>query len=177
MRRHWTQIVSLAIAFAVVLTIWLVKPDLKQLQAYGLLGIFVTMLVSSATVLVPVPGLTMALAVGPHWNPLLIGLAGGAGAAIGELTGFMAGYGSRFMIEEHPNRLVRALEPWMRRYGFLAVLALAAIPNPAFDAVGIVAGALRLPAWQFFLAAGTGNSIKLAYIAMIGASIGGWLFT
>ncbi|MCL4368901.1 MAG: VTT domain-containing protein [Actinobacteria bacterium] len=157
--------------------IWAVKPDLGRLQAYGLLGIFVTMMVSSATVLVPVPGLTLALVMGSQWNPVLIGLAGGAGAAIGELTGYMAGYGSRVVLEEHPSRLVRALEPWMRRYGFFAVLGLAAIPNPAFDAVGIVAGALQLPAWKFFVAAGVGNAIKLAYVAMIGTSMGGWLFT
>jgi membrane protein YqaA with SNARE-associated domain len=106
----------------------------------------------------------------------MVGIAAGLGAALGELTGFLAGYGSRVVIEEHPNRFVRALEPWVRRYGFCAVLLLAAIPNPVFDAVGILAGALSLPAWKFFLAAAIGNCIKATYVAMLGGGLASWIF-
>ncbi len=163
---------SLAVSLAIVLALFVARPDLDQLESYGLVGVFLIMAISGATILVPVPGLLIGLAAGQYWNPLLVGLAGGTGRAVGELTGYMAGYGGRAIVEEHPSRLVKALESWVRRYGFLTIVVLSALPNPLFDTAGLVAGVARFPVWQFFLAVAIGNCIKVTYVAFAGASVG-----
>lgn len=170
--RHWTQIASLLVSVGIVVAIWVIRPNLAALQGYGLIGVFLIMAVSGATILVPLPGLMVALAAGQLWNPFLVGLAGGLGRAVGELTGYLAGYGSRAVIEEHPNRTIKMLEGWVRRYGFLAIVVLSALPNPIFDTAGVIAGALRFPVWKFFLAVAIGNCIKVTYIAWAGAGMG-----
>jgi membrane protein DedA with SNARE-associated domain len=158
----------------VVVGIWALRPDLNQIAAYGYVGVFLARAISNATIFVPVPGLFVALAAGGcGLDPLLIGLSGGLGAAVGEMTGFLAGYGGSAIIEEKPNRVTRVLAPWFQRYGAFAVFGFAVVPNPIFDAGGIIAGVLRMAPWQFFLAAAAGNIIKTAYIAHFGrAGIG-----
>ena len=48
----------------------------------------------------------------------------------------------------------------------LAIFAFAAVPNPAFDVVGLIAGALRYSLWRFVALAWLGNSFK--YIVVWG---------
>jgi membrane protein YqaA with SNARE-associated domain len=63
----------------------------------------------------------------------------------------------------------------LRRYGFFAVLALALVPNPAFDAVGLLAGSLRYPPGRFWLACALGNSAKYIAVAYLGDVASWWL--
>ena len=54
----------------------------------------------------------------------------------------------------------------LRRYGFFVLLPLAMIPNPIFDAVGLLAGSLGYPPIRrFWLACAPGNSVKYAGMA------------
>ena len=63
----------------------------------------------------------------------------GIGASIGELTGYLAGYGGSAVIEE--NSKYKRIAKWMNKNGFITILVLATIPNPIFDLSGIFAGA------------------------------------
>ena len=86
---------------------------------------------------VPLPGLAITAVMAGILNPWLVGLVGGVAQALGELTGYMAGYSSQTWVDENPtyDRLARR----MRHRGLLTVSALAAIPNAAFDLAGIAA--------------------------------------
>jgi len=53
------------------------------------------------------------------------------------------------------------------------IFALAVVPNPAFDLVGIAAGALRMPVLSYLAAAATGKVIKNVAIAGGASLIGG----
>jgi len=53
---------------------------------------------------------------------------------------------------------------------------LAAIPNPVFDVVGIVAGGLKYDWRKFLLAAVLGNIVKAMYVAYAGKVALGWMF-
>jgi membrane protein YqaA with SNARE-associated domain len=88
------------------------------------------------------------------------------GQALGELTGYMAGYSGQTWVDENPtyNRLTR----WMQRYGALTIFVLAVIPNPVFDVGGIIAGALRLPPWKFLLSCVAGKVVKNIIFALAG---------
>ena len=164
--------ILLAVTISVVLYVF--RDRLAQLGGYGYLGAFLISLISSATVVVPVPGifLLIALASPPaSLNPVLIGLAGSTGGIIGEMTGFMVGYGGHEVLRGRSKLHIR-LEELMRRWGSWAVFAFAAAPLPIFDVAGLVAGALHYPLWKFLLIGWAGKSIKLVLLVLGG--VWGW---
>ena len=169
-----------AVAVLIILgaSVWAAytRPDLEGLAVYGYPGLFLLMFISSGSIILPVPGFATVIAAGTVGNPLLIALFAGPGSALGELTGYMAGCGGRTIIGEWRLGVLQRVEGWLRRYGFWALLVLAAVPNPAFDVVGLAAGSLNYPVRKFLLACLIGNTIKYLLLAYLGyAAIG--LFT
>ena len=57
----------------------------------------------------------------------------------------------------------------MEKFGTLIVFFVAFVPNPVFDVVGIIAGAMRMPAWRFLLACCLGKSLRFVLLALLGA--------
>ena len=155
---------AVGITVAVLLLRDRVSPE--QLKDYGYPGLFLISLIGNATVILPVPSFAVAFAMGGVLNPVAVGIVSGLGATLGEMTGYLAGVGSRGVIEK--QALYVRLEKWMRKGGPLVIFLLAAIPNPAFDVGGLIAGALRMPAWQFFLAGWAGKSLRLTLVALGG---------
>ena len=142
------------------------RDHIQELQRYGYLAVFLTGLVSNATLILPVPGLAVSSVMGSVLNPWLVGLVGGVGQALGELTGYMAGYGGQTFVDENP--IYDRLTVWMRRHGALTIFVLALIPNPVFDLGGIAAGALRFPLWKFLASSTCGKVLKNIIFAMAG---------
>jgi membrane protein YqaA with SNARE-associated domain len=140
---------------------------ITALGAYGYPGLFLLNLLASATLILPAPGLALALAAGATMNPYLVGLAVGTGSALGELTGYIAGATGRGMVEGDPN--YPRVSGWMARKGLLVVFVLSIVPNPIFDVAGIVAGAMRIPVWKFLGVAWLGKVIKSTLVALAGA--------
>lgn len=95
----------------------------------------------------------------------------GTGAAIGEMTGYVAGYSGHAVLQDRP--LYNRIEGLMKTKGILVVFILAAIPNPFFDIGGIFAGVMRMPAWQFLFATGLGKSLRFALLAGLGVLAAG----
>jgi membrane protein YqaA with SNARE-associated domain len=117
----------------------------------------------------------VAFAMGNVLNPLGVALAAGAGAALGELTGYLAGYTGQAIIPH--SRTYVSLEQWTRRYGGFAIVALALIPNPFFDIAGATAGVLRMPVGWFLLWTWIGKTLKMLIIAYAGSASVDWLQT
>ncbi len=139
----------------------------------GLVVLFFLALLSNATLILPVPGLALTALAGTIANPLAVGIVAGAGQALGEMTGYLAGYSGQTLIDNVP-RYARMVA-WMRRYGALTIFVLALIPNPVFDVAGIVAGALRMPWWLYLISAGAGKILKNIALAYAAASGTDWL--
>jgi membrane protein YqaA with SNARE-associated domain len=154
-------------ALAITVTLVLFRDHLVQFASLGYAGLFLIGLLGSATVIFPMPGLALAFGAGSSLNPWLVGLAFGSGAALGEMTGYLAGYGGSAILSDQffMGRVVTL----MRRWGAWMVFALALVPNPAFDIVGVAAGAMRIPVWQFLTAAWAGNVLKATLVALAGA--------
>jgi len=142
------------------------RDDLQDLAGYGYTAVFLVGLVSNATVILPVPGLAVSSLLGGVFNPWLVGLVGGIGQALGELSGYLLGYSGQMLVDANPtySRLVG----WMRRTGSLTIFLLAIVPNPLFDLGGIAAGALRFPVWKFWLSCAAGKVLKNAAFALAG---------
>jgi membrane protein YqaA with SNARE-associated domain len=170
----------LVIGLLVVVGAYLVAngAETENLLALGYPGVSVVMFFSSATVLLPAPGFATLLAASgiAQLNPLVLGLFAGFGSSIGELTGYLVGIGGRKAFHTSENRWARRCEYFMRRWGFLTVLAMASIPNPFFDAVGIIAGSLGYPPARLWIACMIGNTFKYTALALLGGSAADMLF-
>ena len=168
-RMQGVALLALALAMTLVIYVLASESTVEQLVTYGYPGLALVMFISSATVILPAPGLAVVFAAGGFLNPILIGLFAGTGAALGEMTGYFAGYGGRQALDK--NGKVHWIQEWMARNGFLTVFVFAAIPNPVFDVVGLVAGGLHYDVRKFLLAALMGNIVKVTYIAFAGEKV------
>ncbi len=148
-----------------------------MLAHYGYPGIFLLSILANATIILPAPGVLFVFTMGAVFHPVGVALAAGLGAALGELSGYLAGFGGQAVVEqaETYNRVLTWMESH-RRMSNLAILLLAFIPNPFFDLAGIAAGALKIPVSQFLLFCAIGKILKMLAFAYAGASSFAWLF-
>lgn len=144
--------------------------ELEYFEYYGYPGVFVVSMIWNSTVLVPIPSFWIYYPLASIFFPPLLGLAGGAGAAIGELTGYMAGYSGRGIVQR--QRMYARAERWVKRWGAIIIFAFNLVPLFPYDLTGIAAGALRFPLWKFFLICLAGRSLAYAAVACAGA---GWI--
>jgi uncharacterized membrane protein YdjX (TVP38/TMEM64 family) len=149
------------------------RERVREFEAFGLSGIFLVALLANATVLLPAPGIAVVYAMGGIFNPLAVALAAGTGGALGELSGYLAGFGGQAVVEN--SAAYRRLLPGVQKYGAWAILALAAIPNPFFDLAGIAAGMTRLPLARFLVFCWIGQLIKMGLVAYAGARSIEWI--
>ena len=161
------RVLAILAVIALSLLIVLYGNRLTSLGAYGYPGLFLLNLLASATLILPAPGLALALAAGATLNPYFVGLAVGSGSTLGELTGYIAGASGRGMVENDPN--YPRVRGWMARYGLWVIFVLSLVPNPIFDVAGIVSGAMHIPVWKFLLATRLGKVIKSTLVALAGA--------
>ena len=161
--------------FVIALTVLLViyRDRVEELEALGYPGIFLISLLSNATLILPVPGVLFTSAMGAVFNPFWVALAAGAGATLGEMTGYGAGFSGQAVIEN--RQWYDKVMGWMTKYGGITVLVLAFIPNPLFDIAGITAGALRMPLWKYLLFSFIGKTAKMLLFALGGVQILGWI--
>lgn len=138
---------------------------LDRLKGYGYLGAFIISVILNASVILPISNMAVIISLGATLpSPVLVGLAGGLGAGIGELTGYLAGRSGRSLLTK--SELYNRVERWVKKWGWIAVFILSVFPF-AFDVVGIIAGALRMPLWRFFLACWLGRTISYVVVAKV----------
>ena len=162
------RILALLAVIAISVYIFSIRDQAEKLAVYGYPGIFLLSFMAYATVILPAPGVAVVFTMGAIFNPIGVALAAGAGAALGELTGYLAGYSGQAVIERHD--LYEKLTRWMIKNGPLTVLILSAIPNPFFDLAGIAAGALQMPWKRFLFWCWTGETFKMLIFAYAGST-------
>ena len=137
-----------------------------ELQNVGYAGVLAVNVIGSASVIVPVPGLAVVCGASPGdvgLNPILLGLAGGFGSTVGELSGYLAGYGGNQFVQR--SRYYERFRQMVIKNGGLALFVLSVIPNPVFDIAGIAAGSLRYPLRKFLCYVLAGKVIKFVVVA------------
>jgi len=167
----------------------LATPGLTDdIQGFGYFGVFLTNLVSTSTVVIPVPGLTAAgqaliIRQGGHSAfPWLVGGLGGAGMGLGEVTAYYTGYvgaelargteipGPKWF-QRSVHRAATSINWLMARWGMATLFVLSAVPNPFFEVAGITAGSVRMPFRRFFLAAFAGKFLRGILLAYLGYNL------
>ena len=168
----------LALVLVVILSVFIfsIRDRAEELTVYGYPGIFLISILANATVFLPAPGVALVFALGGVFPPFGVAVAAGTGAAIGELSGYLAGFSGQAIVE-NAERYQR-LTTWMeqnRTYAYIAVVVLAFIPNPFFDLAGIAAGTLKLPIIPFLFWVLIGKTLKMLVFAYAGASSFSWI--
>jgi uncharacterized membrane protein YdjX (TVP38/TMEM64 family) len=165
------RIGAVLFAVGISITLYLLRDRIHQLEALGYPGIFLVTLLSNATIILPVPGVLFTSVMGAVLNPFGVALAAATGAALGELSGYLAGFGGQVVVER--SKSYNRITGWVERYGQWAVMILAFIPNPFFDIAGMAAGVLKMPLWKFLLFCWIGSLGKMLLFAFGGATIKG----
>jgi membrane protein DedA with SNARE-associated domain len=177
-RFAWRLEYTLLIGVSLLMTVFAVAffyfgADTSNLRSWGYAGVFLINLVGSASILLPSPAVASVFGGGALLDDLLgvpafiwVGLIAGLGEALGEFSGYAAGYGGRIVFENRPE--YERIHRWMERHGMLSMFLLSIFPNPLFDLAGVAAGAVRMPIRSFFLAVLSGKVIKDTYLAAIG---------
>ena len=175
-RREWVKkrlipLLTLLLVIALVVGIFYFYqnyPDkIDELKTLRYLGVFIISVILNATVILPVGNFLVIAVFGAILpSATLVGLVGGVGAAIGEISGYVAGYSGRAIV--HRQKIYGRLEEWVRKWGVMPIFFLSVFPL-FFDLAGIAAGVLRLPFWKFFIACWLGRSVLYIFIALAGA--------
>ena len=136
---------GLTLVFVIALTVYMFlnRDQIANLKGYGYPGIFLVSLITNASLFMPMPGVVITTAMGAIFNPFWVAIAAGSGSAIGELTGYLAGYSGQGVVARAD--IYEKITGWMKKYGDVTILVMAIVPNPFFDAAGIIAGMLKMP--------------------------------
>jgi membrane protein YqaA with SNARE-associated domain len=145
----------------------------KHALSLGLLGLFIVNFVSSAGFFVSGPAFLTIIAGGNLYPPILVAIIAALGACLGDMIGFLFGHSGRRLMRKSldRHRAIRFLEKHFHRHGGLIIFLLAIIPNPFFDAVGILAGVVNYPPLKFFAIMLIGRFLRYWFLAGLGARI------
>ena len=171
--RNALRVLALLAVIAITVYIYSIRERVGQFEKFGYPGIFLIALLANATVLLPAPGVAIIYAMGAIFNPFGVGLAAGTGGAIGELSGYLAGFSGQAVIER--TDIYNRIKPWVDKYGGWTILVLSAIPNPFFDVAGIAAGIAKMPLRTFLFFVWIGQLIKMTAFALAGHYSIAWL--
>lgn len=167
------RILAVLAVIGITVYIYSIRDRVEEFAELGYFGAFLIALIANATVILPAPGVAVVFGMGAVINPAGVGFAAGAGGALGELTGYLAGYGGQAAVEN--SQTYNRILPWVQKYGAWMILVLSAIPNPFFDLAGIAAGISKIPLWKFLLACWAGVTIKMMIFAFAGAYSIDWI--
>lgn len=173
-RQKALSILIIVASLALSLTVFLLPINTEELRVFGYGGIFIITLLGAMTLFIPGPTMVAAFLIGSTLNPLLVSLFAGAGSAIGETTGYTAGFATRTLIQDpaQSTRWYWKVLNWMMRFPFLTLFILSAIPNPITDVSGLIAGRIVYPYWRFLLATFLGKTVRFGLSAYLGAVFG-----
>lgn len=159
--------IALSIAFYVF------RDYFKQAESLGLLGLFLVNFVSSAGFFVSGPAFLTIITGGNLYSPILVALIASFGAGLGDMLGFIFGHSGRKLSKKklEKNKYIRFLEKHFHRHGALIIFILAIIPNPFFDAIGILAGVVNYPALRFFAIMLVGRFLRYWLLAHFGSQL------
>ena len=147
-------------------------------ESFGLPAIFTGSLLSAATIIVPLPFDVLVFAAATTYNPVLLVLAAGIGAGVGELTAYYVGVGGEkafVRLKKYELKEVNVIRNYFDKNGLWAIILFAATPLP-LDIIGILAGVARYEVKTFFIGALVGKLLKYGVIVSAGYLGLPWIF-
>ena len=121
------QLLGAIVALTVIVVVWFTRDHIPLTTSAGYSGVFFLSFVGSVSMVLPVPGLISLCAFSLTLNPFALGLLAGVGEAIGELSGYLVGYGGRGVLEES-GRVDRLMKAAAARRNLLICLMVGLFP-------------------------------------------------
>lgn len=179
---HRTKTVSINIRYIYAASVFLLsillsavffvyRDYLKDASSLGYLGLFIVNFVSSATFFISSPAFLTVITGGNLYSPVPVAIVASLGACLGDMLGFLFGHSGRRLTKKKmdKHKAIRFLEKHFHKHGVLIIFLLAIIPNPFFDAIGILAGVLNYSPIRFFAIMLIGRFIRYWALAQVGA--------
>ena len=159
--------IVLSIAFFVF------KDFFKESTSLGLIGLFIINFVSNASFFVSAPTFLTVVAGGNLYSPVLVALASSLGATAGDAIGFAFGFAGHKLTKHklEKKKWFRILEKHFKKHGNWLLFVFALIPNPIFDAIGLIAGIFAYPFFKFFFIVWLGRLIRYYLLASFGSTL------
>ena len=142
---------------------------LQSFAQYGYLGIFFISLLGATSVFIPIPSSVVIFILSSQtaFDPILIAVFAGSGAAVGELSGYLIGLGGRRVISERYKKKMDILMRLFQRFGPIVIFAFALTPLPD-DLLFIPLGVMRYKILHAFIPALIGKFTSNLIIAYAG---------
>ncbi len=156
----------------IIVASMLFVPGTVDLGNWGYPGAFVINALSTATLLLPAPGIALIVSMANELNPIGLGVASGLGGAIGSLTAYWAGAQARQALEG--KRFYGFMLSYMERFGGAALFLFSALAILPGDIASVIAGATRYPLKRYMLYVGAGNVVKMVLILYVMTRYFGW---
>lgn len=157
---------SFAIAFVigVILVAFFFREFIENYALTGYFGVFVSCIVSTATILLPAPSIFVVIQYAQFLNPVLVLTIGGLGTSLGELLGYVLGRSSNNLLQINTGK---RLFKWFKKKPELMVFLFALIPAPVFDIVGIMAGMIKMNPIRFWIPCFLGKVLKFGFYFLV----------
>ena len=178
------SVIALAVYFVLSVTVegisspivviynWLLDISL----VLGYFGPFIVSFIGNASFLFPMPYMVVTFIVGGFtdtvtgqfiFNPWIVGIVSGLGATIGEMTGYLLGYGGRKLIAEDQRNSFSDYIKTRPRATPLVIWLLAVSPVPD-DFFIVPLGAAKYPWWKVAIPQFVGKSMFMVLAAWAG---------
>ena len=171
-------VVLVAVILFAILAIFIPKIPENVWRNIGYPGISLLSFIGASSVIIPIPYTVVLFGIASTFNPFLLAIAAGLGAAGGELVGYGLGYAGRHAVGKKRRRQLDAMLSIFERFGVLAVFIFALTPLPD-DLLFIPLGLMHYSLWRAFAASVAGKFAMSLIIAYMGKAAGelfdGWM--
>ena len=142
---------------------------------YRYFGVFAISLIGTASIIIPIPYtliiFELSFSGDTLWDPLLLTIAGGAGSALGEMSGYALGYFGRKIVSAERQRKMEYLVKIFDRYGPLAIFLFALTPLPD-DLLYIPLGFMKYKFYKAFIPTIAGKFLMIFIIVYFSKTAG-----
>ena len=160
---------SLGLAYLLEYLMTYFNISIERFSSIAYLLVFGVTLASNASILAPVfIYISIMIAAAKFCNPVLIALVASVAGALGEITGYYAGYLGKRIVHLENTPGYERLVVWMERHGPWGIFLLSLQPVLPFDVAGLLAGASKLPLWKFVLPCWAGKFPKYLVVCYLG---------
>jgi membrane protein YqaA with SNARE-associated domain len=144
----------------------------------GVLGVFAVSVLDASPIPLPLPGSTdllLILLVAHHGNPWLLAISAIGGSILGAYLTWSAGQkGGAKMVQRYvPPRLLKRIEPWVKRNGVLSIGLACVLPPPVpLTPFLLCAGAFEVPRNRFLVSVAVARGLRYGLEAWAGVVYG-----
>ncbi len=152
---------------------------IPYLMPFGYFGVLIISVLANSTIFIGVPSHAIIFALGYSFNPYLLGIFGGIGAGIGELTSYFLGLGSNKLLDLETDyktwgKWIIKFKELINKHGFWTIVIFNATPLPT-DLIAIIAGSYNFGARRFLIASIIGKIISYTAIAIGANNFFNWI--